>query len=245
MARRSQQALSEEGRLKVMTIERQPFAMALGGKLVGFSVELVEGGCQGTRNGIRNSRLRRRFRPCSSTSRRPMRTLPSPILRSRPSARTVLDFSQPMFDAGIQVMMRAEGRIEWAVSARCSIGKCSACCWLRAIVLFVVANLMWWFERRDQAYFQYPYGEGMWRSFWWALNLMVNGGFEERMPQTRNGRVFAVFLVIASLFLVSAFVAKITASLTVGELKSHIQGYRDLLQSPRWHDRGFDVSSIS
>ena len=56
----------------------------------------------------------------------------------------------------------------------------------------------------------------------------MNGGFEERVPQTRRGRVFAVFLVIASLFLVSAFVAKITAALTVSELKSQIQSYRDL-----------------
>lgn len=37
-----------------------------------------------------------------------------------------------------------------------------------------------------------------------------------------------MFLVIASLFVVSAFVAKITAALTVGELKNQIQSYRDL-----------------
>lgn len=48
------------------------------------------------------------------------------------------------------------------------------------------------------------------------------------MPETRRGRIFAVFLVIASLFVVSAFVAKITAALTVGELKNQIQSYRDL-----------------
>jgi len=38
----------------------------------------------------------------------------------------------------------------------------------------------------------------------------VNGGFEERVPQSRVGRGFAVLLVIASLFIVSIFVAQIS-----------------------------------
>jgi polar amino acid transport system substrate-binding protein len=138
-----------------------------------------------------------------------------------------MDFTQPIFDAGIQVMVRdADGQVDlfgalfnWEMLGLVV---------LAGVILFVIANLMWFFERRDQPYFQYPYKEGIWRSFWWALNVIVNGGFEERVPQTRRGRVFAVFLVIASLFLVSAFVAKITAALTVSELKSQIQSYRDL-----------------
>jgi polar amino acid transport system substrate-binding protein len=138
-----------------------------------------------------------------------------------------LDFSQPMFDAGIQVMVSADGHSGGLFEALFNWEMLGLIV-LAGVLLFVVGNLMWWFEHRDQAYFQYPYGEGMWRSFWWALNLMVNGGFEERVPQTRGGRLFAVFLVIASLFLVSAFVAKITAALTVGELKNEIQSYRDL-----------------
>ncbi|MEO1795112.1 MAG: transporter substrate-binding domain-containing protein, partial [Pseudomonadota bacterium] len=95
-------------------------------------------------------------------------------------------------------------------------------------LLFGAANLMWYFEHRSQEYFRYPYKEGVFRSFWWSLNVILNGGFEERIPMTRWGRVFAVFLVFASLFVVSAFVAKITATLTVGELQSQIQGYADL-----------------
>jgi polar amino acid transport system substrate-binding protein len=138
-----------------------------------------------------------------------------------------MDFTQPIFDAGIQVMVQdVDGQVgligalfNWEMLGLIV---------LAGVILFIIANLMWFFERRDQPYFQYPYKEGIWRSFWWALNVIVNGGFEERVPQTRRGRVFAVFLVIASLFLVSAFVAKITAALTVSELKSQIQSYRDL-----------------
>lgn len=212
--------------LSVLTIERQPFAMRQNGKLVGFSVELwqevakelevtyafdVETSFAGMLARVAKAEADAAIANITITSER----------------EKVLDFSQPMFDAGIQVMVHSDGVSGGLIGALFN-WEMLALVVLAGLLLFVVANLMWWFEHRDQPYFQYPYGEGMWRSFWWALNVMVNGGFEERVPQTRRGRVFAVFLVIASLFLVSAFVAKITAALTVGELKSQIQSYRDL-----------------
>lgn len=213
-------------RLKVITIERQPFAMRQNGRLVGFSVELWEAVA---------AEIGMAFDMEVATSFASMLEAVASANADAAIANITitaereerLDFSQPMFDAGIQVMVRSSGASSGLFGALFN-WEMFALLLLAGVLLFVVANVMWWFERRDQPYFQYPYGEGMWRSFWWALNLMVNGGFEERIPQTRAGRVFAVFLVIASLFLVSAFVAKITASLTVGELKSHIQGYRDL-----------------
>lgn len=99
---------------------------------------------------------------------------------------------------------------------------------LGAMVLFVAGSLMWLFERRAQPYFETPYKEGAWRSFWWALIVVVNGGFEERMPMSWPGRFFAVILVVSSLFVVSIFVAKITATLTVNELRSSIESVSDL-----------------
>ena len=56
----------------------------------------------------------------------------------------------------------------------------------------------------------------------------MNGGFEERVPQTRGGRFFAVMLVVSSLFIVSIFVAQITAALTVSAIQSNIESISDL-----------------
>ena len=139
----------------------------------------------------------------------------------------VMDFSQPMFDAGLRVMVPAEASSVTLIGALFNLEMLGLVAFA-GLLLFGCANLMWYFEHRDQPYFQYPYKEGIWRAFWWALNVILNGGFEERIPQTTRGRVFAVFLVVASLFVVSAFVAKITATLTVGELQSQIQSYTDL-----------------
>ncbi|MFY0614754.1 MAG: transporter substrate-binding domain-containing protein [Hyphomicrobiaceae bacterium] len=212
--------------VKILTIERQPFAMQQGGKLVGFSVELWQEVAKelGVRSDFEVVTSFGDMLKGVATSRADAAIANITITSER---EKILDFSQPMFDAGIQVMVHSDGGATGLLGALFN-WEMLGLVLLAGLLLFVVANLMWWFERRDQPYFQYPYGEGMWRSFWWALNVMVNGGFEERVPQTRKGRVFAVFLVIASLFLVSAFVAKITASLTVGELKSQIQSYRDL-----------------
>jgi len=60
------------------------------------------------------------------------------------------------------------------------------------------------------------------------VGLVVNGGFEERMPQSRGGRVFGVLLVIGSLFIVSIFVAQITAALTVNAIQENVESLSDL-----------------
>ena len=200
--------------------------MLQNGKLVGFSIELW--GEVSKSLGVRSDfKLEKSFADMLKNVADGNADAAIANITITSDREQTLDFTQPMFDAGIQVMVRSDGGSGGLIGAIFNWSMLGLLI-VAGLVLFVVANLMWWFERRDQAYFQYPYGEGIWRSFWWALNLIVNGGFEERIPQTRNGRVFAVFLVIASLFVVSAFVAKITASLTVGELKGQIQGYRDL-----------------
>ncbi|MBU2531811.1 MAG: transporter substrate-binding domain-containing protein [Alphaproteobacteria bacterium] len=212
--------------LRLLTIEREPFAMVSGGKATGFSIELWQeiAAELGISHRIEFARSFPEMLTEVAQGRADVAIANITITAER---EQTLDFSQPMFDAGLQVMAAADGGSGGLIGAIFNWEMLGLVV-LAGLLLLVVANLMWWFERRDQAYFQYPYKEGLWRSFWWALNMMVNGGFEERVPQTRRGRVFAVFLVIASLFLVSAFVAKITAALTVGELKSQIQSYRDL-----------------
>ena len=87
---------------------------------------------------------------------------------------------------------------------------------------------MWVFERNHQPFFDRPARAALFPSFWWALNLVVNGGFEERVPQSRAGRAFAVVLVVASLFVVSVFVATITAAVTVEALHDSVESINDL-----------------
>ena len=211
---------------KIATIERQPFAMAEGDDYSGFSIELWQALA-------RELGVRTEFVLATSFSDMLRQVQAGEVDAaianiSITSAReAVMDFSQPIFDAGLQVLVREGAGTNGVVAALFNLQILG---WLATAlaVLLAAATLMWLFERRMQPYFEYPYREGLWRSFWWALNVVVNGGFEERIPRSWPGRLFAVCLVIASLFLVSIFVAKITATLTVGQLRSNIQGYTDL-----------------
>jgi polar amino acid transport system substrate-binding protein len=96
------------------------------------------------------------------------------------------------------------------------------------LTLLAGGMIMYLFERKHQPYFDHAPKDAVFPAFWWALNLVVNGGFEERMPQSKPGRAFGVFLVIGSLFFVSIFVAQITAALTVSAIQENIDSLSDL-----------------
>lgn len=139
----------------------------------------------------------------------------------------IMDFSHPIFASGLQIMTPAgAGQISlWSAVFSYDL--------LLAIVgffilLFLSGMFMWFFERDKQPYFELSARKAMFPAFWWALNLVVNGGFEERQPRSTVGRFFGVILVISSLFLVSIFVAKITASLTVDAIQNSVSGINDL-----------------
>lgn len=136
------------------------------------------------------------------------------------------DFSQPIFDSGLQIMVHADqgGSIWRALFSKDLLGAIA----LSFAALFAGGMLMWWFERRKQAYFDLPARKALFPSFWWALNLVVNGGFEERVPRSVFGRIFGVLLVVSSLFIVSLVVAKVTATLTVAEIQNSVNSLNDL-----------------
>lgn len=222
----AQQSVQSEKTLKVITIERPPFSFISGDKYSGFSIDLW--------NAVaKNMGYRTEFITSSTFSGMleavKNDTADAAIANiSITSAREeIIDFSHPIFDSGLQIMMRVHGSSAGILSALFTWQMFG---WLAigGLVLFAAATLMWFFERRSQKFFEQPYHEAIWPSFWWALNMVVNGGFEERIPNSWPGRIFAVLLVISSLFVVSIFVAKITATLTVGELRSSVQTLSDL-----------------
>ena len=212
--------------LTVATVERKPFAMMVDGQLVGFSVELWEALAR---------ELDRTYRIESVETFKQMLTrvqngevdLAIGNISITADREQVLDFSHPVFDAGLQILVPADGTSSSVVAAVFTWEMLS---WvLMAIgVIFVVANLMWFFERRDSPYFQKGYREGMWPSFWYTMHVMISGGFEEHVPRSLPARLLGIVLVVCSLFLVSAFVAKITSTMTVNELRSDIRDYHDL-----------------
>ncbi|WP_147126441.1 transporter substrate-binding domain-containing protein [Shimia ponticola] len=139
----------------------------------------------------------------------------------------VMDFSQPIFRSGLRIMVPFS-EDQSGIAAALFTRQIATVVLAALGLLFVVGMVMWVVERNKQPYFDRPFKQALFPSFWWALNLVVNGGFEERVPQSAIGRVFSVILVVSSLFIVSIFVAQITAATTVQALQSSINDIDDL-----------------
>ena len=144
----------------------------------------------------------------------------------------LMDFSQPIFESGVQVMMTSQASSSATLPKALFTRQIGLSVLAALVLLFGGGMLMWAFERHKQPYFDRSARDAAFPAFWWALNLVVNGGFEERVSQSRGGRFFAVILVISSLFIVSILVVQITAALTISAIQSNIDSINDLEGRP-------------
>jgi polar amino acid transport system substrate-binding protein len=219
-------SVAQEAPMRFNTIERAPFAFSDKGVPAGFSIDLMN---------LLAAQLGRSVDYTFSDTFPEM--LEAVALDqvdgavaniSITSAReAVLDFSQPIFESGLQIMVSGEASGNGVWRAVFNMDLLIAVLVAFAIV-FLLGLLMWVFERKKQPYFDRSAKDALFPSFWWALNLVVNGGFEERQPHSFMGRFLAVLMVISSLFIVSIFVANITATLTVEAITGSIDSLDDL-----------------
>ncbi|MCV6585683.1 MAG: transporter substrate-binding domain-containing protein [Marinibacterium sp.] len=214
----------------VSTVTRSPFSMEEGGQDTGFSMDLLTAlaedlgwaGVEVDRHAL--------FADMLDQVRDDAADLAIANISITAAREQEMDFSQPIFESGLQIMVpRADASSDTMVILRALVSAdLLVAIGIAVLILFGGGMLMWAFERRAQPYFDRPAREALFPSFWWALNLVVNGGFEERVPRTVFGRIFAVLLVVSSLFVVSIFVAKITAALTVEAITGSVNSVNDL-----------------
>ncbi|MEP1943460.1 MAG: transporter substrate-binding domain-containing protein [Sulfitobacter sp.] len=210
----------------ISTVTREPFSMERGGADVGFSIELWQ---QLAAELDLNTTFVRAdsFSEMLDAVKTGQADAAIANISITASREADMDFTQPIFDSGLQIMIPHDGQNVSIVSALFTWEIFYAIA-IAIVLLFGGGMLMWVFERNASEYFKRPAKDAAFPAFWWALNLVVNGGFEERVPQSRAGRGFAVVLVVASLFIVSVFVATITAAMTVDALKTNINSLSDL-----------------
>ncbi|MDD9923344.1 MAG: transporter substrate-binding domain-containing protein [Boseongicola sp.] len=219
-------AKAQDTQLNFLTIERPPFAFEEGGKATGFSIELMRELANGLGREVSFTFVNDFSGMLASVASGEVDGAAANI--SITSAREAeMDFTQPIYASGLQIMVSGTSS---AVSIWDIIFRWELLAWVLMAfgALFVLGMLMYALERKQQPYFDQAPKEAMFPSFWWALNLVINGGFEVNVPRTILGRILGVFMVISSLFVVSIFVANITASLTVEAITGSIQSLGDL-----------------
>ncbi len=227
--------------LRVATVTRPPFSMVENGVDTGFSLDLWAAlmADMGRSSSVERVEQFGDMLALVESGAADAAIANISITAAREAA---FDFSQPIFESGLQIMVHGDagGPSIWAALFSKDILLAIA---LSFGVLFGGGLLMWRFERGQDGYFDMPAKKAAFPAFWWALNLVVNGGFEERVPRSVFGRLFGVLLVVSSLFVVSLVVAKITATLTVAEIQSAVNSVNDLYGKKVGTTRGSTAST--
>ncbi len=221
----AQQSLAQN--LTVSSVTRPPFSYVEDGVDTGFSIDLL--------NALANSlgweysiNRTEAFADMLNSARDGTSDLAIANISITAARETQMDFSQPIFEAGLQIMVPSEATRRPSLLAALLSRELFIAIGLAFGILLGGGMLMWWFERRSQPYFDRKLKEAWFPSFWWALNLVVNGGFEERMPRTPFGRLLGVVLVVSSLFIVSVFTARIASVMTVDAISGNVNSVNDL-----------------
>ncbi len=143
----------------------------------------------------------------------------------------VIDFSQPMFDSGLQIMVRqtAAGgspiRNMWSFLTSPGFKELLI---VLAILIFVPLPIIWLVERpRGSQMIEAKTRIGaLFKSIWWTATTLIGQGTDT--PMSVPGKVLAITWMFVGLIFVSYFTGNITAALTVQRLESGINGPNDL-----------------
>lgn len=146
---------------------------------------------------------------------------------------SVIDFSQPFYESGLQVLVAGGGGSFFSQM----LGLLGNLFNLQLIGMFllllatmvIISHLVWRFEHKVNSD-QWPpdYKAGLWESFWWTISTLLVGGADNKGPVGVGGRIIAIVWMLLSIVLVSLLTASFTTTLTINSLKGDINGPGDL-----------------
>jgi ABC-type amino acid transport substrate-binding protein len=146
-----------------------------------------------------------------------------------PEREKVVDFSLPYFDSGLQIMVRARNESAFLATLRSipwrAIGQLFG---MAAILVFLLANLVWLVERKQDPNFQKPYVRALGEGLWATMLIIATGEHGERDSATMLKRVLVPAMWLIGVVLIAQLTATVTSSQTVAQLQSNIQGPGDL-----------------
>jgi polar amino acid transport system substrate-binding protein len=142
------------------------------------------------------------------------------------------DFSQPMLNAGLQIMTRGQASgggnpledmlrllISWTSLAWLGIG---------ALLVLVPGHIVWFLERRHPEGIvpTTKYFPGIFYALYWAAGTLVTQA--EAAPKHAFARVLAILWMFTGVVFVALYTAQLTATLTVQQIAGGINGPEDL-----------------
>ncbi len=216
--------------LQVATREIAPFVMKRNGQLTGFSVELWNHisdklGVKTTWDVKPNVKA---LVADVQSGKAPIGIAAISITAKR---EQVIDFSQPMFDSGLQIMTKGQAAQPMLISGVITMLQSPLMIqFVIAILLliFIPSNILWVIERRHSEGIirSKSYFPGIFEAVWWTVTCLATQA--EEMPRSVFGRVMAVVWMFFAILFTAYVTGTLTASLTVQSLRGDIQGPSDL-----------------
>ena len=140
------------------------------------------------------------------------------------------DFSQPMFESGLQIMVGAEtgGSLSVEqVGKLLTTGPMPFLLLLLGALIVIPAHAAWLAERKHrEKIFSSEYFPGIFQAVWWATGAAA--GQQPDYPRSGAGRAISALSTLVSLVFLAYFTAALTSELTVETLRGGINGPGDL-----------------
>ncbi|HUO04651.1 MAG TPA: transporter substrate-binding domain-containing protein [Candidatus Binataceae bacterium] len=144
------------------------------------------------------------------------------------------DFSYPVMEAGLQIMVRESGETAQTSSPlwdllRLLFSRTTAI-WLGVAILLVIipAHLIWFLDRRqpDSMLSNRSYIPGIFEVLYWGISSLTSQA--QTMPHQWLARVISNFWMFVGVVFVALYTAQLTASLTMQQIRGAIEGPGDL-----------------
>lgn len=167
------------------------------------------------------------------------------------SAREVeFEFSQPILNAGLQIMVRGAGRDGGTNPFGDLLGLLfskTSLLWLGVALLLVLvpAHIIWLFERRH-ANGLIPtdkYIPGIFYAMFWSASTLATQA--ESHPRHWFARILALFWMFAGVVFVALYTAQLAAQLTVAQIQGGINGPDDLAGRRVATTRGSTAAAVT
>jgi polar amino acid transport system substrate-binding protein len=215
--------------LKVATRIVSPFVIQKNGELSGFSIELWK-------NIAQELKIESNFNKVDTIAnllnivKLKQSDLAISAISVTAEREKDFDFSQPIFDSGLQILIRSQGQQSSIARLLSSIFTPTLLQLLgiMALIVLIPAHIIWLVERTHDGGFleNKAYFPGIFKACWWAAATLATQA--EEMPKGAWGRIMAVIWMFISVVFIAYFTATVTTSLTVEQLQSNIRSPNDL-----------------
>lgn len=226
-------AQKTEREIVVATRILPPLVVERSGELTGFSIELW--------NAIAaRLKLKTDYRPAPNVGAllEEVRSNKAEIgvaAISITSVREVeFEFSQPILNAGLQIMIRGGGRDGDSNPLQDILGLLfskTSLVWLGVALLLILipAHIIWFLERRRDGGIipTDKYIPGIFYGMYWSAATLATQA--ENQPRQWLARVVAVFWMFTGIVFVALYTAQLAATLTVQQIQGGINGPEDLV----------------